>query len=152
MQPGSIARCVAGNRTQLTCVALLAKPAVTLTWMVGSDELLSCSPSSDDQVSDVTELDGRMNTSCSLTVLATRINHNKQYFCRATGKALPVPLLVHTRLDVLCKSHFSFHCFLCFFLTCFFIFKSDFQIRRFEQKSILRWKSLRDFKNEYLEY
>ena len=97
----------------LTCTVDGARPRSSITWFNRSQPIQQ-SPVENTELMD----DGTYRTSSTLVFIATRFDHQSEFFCKGTNDVLKskneVPLLQATQLQVLCK---LFLCFVFFVIS-----------------------------------
>ncbi|RWS29348.1 hemicentin-1-like protein [Leptotrombidium deliense] len=97
---GPVTPAVAGEMVSLACVVEGARPAANIVWFNRSEVVNPHPPSSVDLMND-----GTYRTSSTLVFIASRYDHNGDFFCQGTNLVLKsrneVPLLQATTLQVL---------------------------------------------------
>lgn len=93
---------VAGEMVSLTCTVDGSRPRSTITWFNRSQPVQQ-TPVENTELMD----DGTYRTSATLVFIATRFDHESEFFCKGTNDVLKskneVPLLQAIQLQVLCK-------------------------------------------------
>jgi len=95
---------VAGEMVSLTCTVDGSRPRSTITWFNRSQPIQQ-NPVENTELMD----DGTYRTSSTLVFIATRFDHESEFFCKGTNDVLKskneVPLLQATQLQVLYPPH-----------------------------------------------
>ena len=93
---------VAGEMISLTCTVDGARPRSSISWFNRSQPVQQ-TPVENTELME----DGTYRTSSTLVFIATRFDHQSEFFCKGTNDVLKskneVPLLQATQLQVLCK-------------------------------------------------